>query len=362
MTQDIEQSCSAKPLVRRTPGHLLAPFGWAADALAAMVEAKPTLLAHLFELDRARMHLIALAFAHLDEVSPDLSEFLVSGSVRAIIEQVLGHYPSGIKRALDHLPPSVLSPKKYRHLVELLADAETAKLLFHARCIEGSTIEALHALPAPLRSPFMLRALEHHDRGNGFCDGLRLLVARGAASSFDALVAELALVAQSAEFYGKLRAIVEALPLLPNMPPPIHVGEARRLDKAATIRSLAKSWRNCLAEYLADINSGTCAVYLWEHSDGPAACSVRRYGRLGWYLEQVKGPRNADIEPMLFHHICSTFSEIGMPPYSVIDAINNMIVDTNKDERHCRHMERERREIAYFATINEDIDPVEFEF
>jgi hypothetical protein len=76
----------------------------------------------------------------------------------------------------------------------------------------------------------------------------------------------------------------------------------------------------------------------------------------------VKGPRNADIEPMLFDHICAAFSEIGMPPYSVIDAINNMIVDTNKDERHCRHMERERREIEYFGTINEDIDPVEFEF
>ena len=148
MTQDADKISSVEAPTRCTPGHLLAPFGWAADALAAMVEVKPTLLTHLFGLNRARMHLIALAFAHLNEVSPDLSEFLVCGSVRAITEQVLGHYPIGIKRALDHLPPSVLPPKQYRYLVELLADIKTAKLLHHARCIDSSTIKILHALPA----------------------------------------------------------------------------------------------------------------------------------------------------------------------------------------------------------------------
>ncbi len=47
-------------------GHLLAPFGWAADTVASMIEVEPTLLIPLFELDRARMHLIALALAHLN--------------------------------------------------------------------------------------------------------------------------------------------------------------------------------------------------------------------------------------------------------------------------------------------------------
>jgi hypothetical protein len=37
----------------------------------------------------------------------------------------------------------------------------------------------------------MLQVLECHNRENGFSDGLRLLVSRGAASSFDALVREL---------------------------------------------------------------------------------------------------------------------------------------------------------------------------
>ena len=107
MTQNVHKITGIEVTTRYTPGHLLAPFGWAADALGAMVEAEPTLLFHLFELDRARMHLIALALAHLNEFSPDLGKFLVSGSVRAVTEHILGHCPTGIKRALGHLPSDV---------------------------------------------------------------------------------------------------------------------------------------------------------------------------------------------------------------------------------------------------------------
>ena len=43
------------------PGYLFTPFGWAAQPLAAIVESEPELLTQLFELDRSRMHVIALA-------------------------------------------------------------------------------------------------------------------------------------------------------------------------------------------------------------------------------------------------------------------------------------------------------------
>jgi len=53
-----------KPLA---PGYLLTPFGWAAQPLAAMIQTDPALVTQLFELDRPRMHVIALALAHLDD-------------------------------------------------------------------------------------------------------------------------------------------------------------------------------------------------------------------------------------------------------------------------------------------------------
>ena len=43
-----------------------------------MVQAEPSLLADLFAISRPRMHLIALALAHLDtQVPPEIGPFLV---------------------------------------------------------------------------------------------------------------------------------------------------------------------------------------------------------------------------------------------------------------------------------------------
>ena len=67
------------------PGYLLAPFGWAAEPLATMVQADPGLLMHVLELDRPRMHTIALALAHLDGAgSCQLGSVLLSASAREI--------------------------------------------------------------------------------------------------------------------------------------------------------------------------------------------------------------------------------------------------------------------------------------
>jgi hypothetical protein len=256
-----------------------------------------------------------------------------SVDLRVQLPQILGRYPTGIKRALDHLPSEVLAPENYRRLVELLADHDTAKLLHHAQFIDDRTIETLHGLPPPFRNPCMLRALDHRDRENGFSDGLRLRVSRGAASSFDTLVRELASASQPGQIYAKIRNLVEALPLPDALPSP-QVGRARRLDQTIAIRSLAESWHNCLARYLDDINAGTCAVYLCEDSNFPAACLVRRYGRLGWFLEDAKGPRNADIEPEQLAKIRAAFSEAGISPYEFITAILCMMQEAETEDRH----------------------------
>jgi hypothetical protein len=90
----MHQDPSVRGPGRITPGHLLAPFGWAADGLAAMIETEPRLLKNLFELDSARMHLFALTLAHLNEIPPDIGALLVSGSVPAIAERILVRCPT----------------------------------------------------------------------------------------------------------------------------------------------------------------------------------------------------------------------------------------------------------------------------
>jgi hypothetical protein len=48
----VPSAASAKQSARRLPGFLLSPFGWAAEPLAVIVNAEPTLLADLFGMGR----------------------------------------------------------------------------------------------------------------------------------------------------------------------------------------------------------------------------------------------------------------------------------------------------------------------
>jgi hypothetical protein len=218
MTEQVPStSAVAHPPTPPRPGHLLTPLGWAAQPLATIVAAEPDLLPYLFELDRQRMHLIALALAHLDaQALPEFARLLVRASVREILQHVLGRSsPVGVRGALRRLPHSVLRQQSYRHLVELLDDPEIARVLRHPAktAITDSTIELLYEIPASLR-PIVITVLNFVHRLDNLADGLRLLASRGAAASFDAIVADLAAQSQPRQFIGRLKDLVAGLALI----------------------------------------------------------------------------------------------------------------------------------------------------
>jgi hypothetical protein len=349
MTAAVEIS-SNKIFAERPPGFLLAPLGWAAERLMPVLQQDPALLADVVHLSRSRMHLIAIAFAHLDgAVQPELGKVLLCGSAREILDAVIGRRPIGLKRVARRLPERVLEVRSYRRLLQLLDDQAAAKLLHHADQIDDAAIKVVDNTPPSLRSV----AFTMH----GWCgdmaslpEGLQYLADRGAAPSFDALVADLALVRQPEQFMAKIKCMVDALPL-PEALPPIQVGNARRLDHAAEIRALAKSWRNCLENYIWRVDGGECAIYLWEDGHLQAACLVRRRGRLGWFLDEAKGPRNAEIELPRWEPIVKAFGSIGIPPYLFIKAVEDIV-----DIAGVRGLRRRRRvRIAHDEESDDDV-------
>jgi hypothetical protein len=190
-----------------------------------------------------------------------------------------------------------LSRENYRRLIEFLDNPKDAKLLRNHVHVEitDSSIDVLYEVPASLRS-VVVAVLGYIPRLESFADGLRLLVARGAASNLDALIADLVIHRQPGQFIGRVKHLVAALPL-PEGLPPAQIGKARRLDRVEEVTRLAKAWKNCLANYTSQIDRGECAVYLWDDPAGRAACYVRRAGRLGWALHRPLGPRNSELEP-----------------------------------------------------------------
>jgi hypothetical protein len=234
----------------------------------------------------------------------------------------LDDYPAGLSGAIEHLPPKVLTADSYRKLVDLLIDPTTAKFLHHSKSITDLVITGLHNLPAALRRPAIISMCGKVDGMHKFVDGLRFLASR-ASLPFDQVATEIGCLDQPEQIAAKLRQLTERLPL-PGQSLPLKIGNFRRLDTIAEIRGLAKNWRNCLAECLYTINDGTAAVY--QSEDWQAVCYISRQGRMGWFVAQVRGPKNVAIEPNQLAQIYAAFAAASIPDVSIIEAIKNILI------------------------------------
>jgi hypothetical protein len=136
--------------LEHAPGCLMAPFGWAAKPLAALVESDRSLYSALFTLSRRRMHLIALVLAHWQgAIEAPFARLVMVGALPIVADAVLGRRPAGLRRALSRIPPKVLLRASYRQLIELLEEPATAALIYSAGTLRGSPAPAaLHTRPA----------------------------------------------------------------------------------------------------------------------------------------------------------------------------------------------------------------------
>ena len=327
--------------INRPPGFLLEPFKWAIPKLISMLVHQPEYLSDLVHLSRTRMHLVGIALAHAEGTSgSELVEVLFRGSAEAILDATVGHRPSGLKRAVSVMPSFLMEAESYRGLVRLLAEPDAARLIYHTFEIRDSTIKAMNDIPAPLR-PVVFSMHENIGDMSSFSKGLRCISMRSGKLSFDQLVSELARARQPKQLLAKLKSIVESLPL-PDALPPARVEHAERIDSGRQLRELGKKWGNCLESYVWNVEHGQCAIYLWRDPGLHAACSVTRSGRLGWFLDEVKGPENTDLEPQDHDKILSAFEVVQIPSESVISSVAQIIANDNLTWRPRRRRRRIR--------------------
>jgi hypothetical protein len=313
------------------PGFLVGPLGWLNECLAKILTRDRELLGTLFELDPYRMHALGLGVAHLDpaRLSRTIIEGLAGRSPQTSVRQILGNWPQGLDRILHALPgTSVLAPENYRALVTLLHDRATAAHLHHCHPITEPFIIALAALPPPLRRPAIFKLFDDIDGMDRFvAAGLEFLSDR-AGVAFKHLVEELGSLDQTEQVRAKITALADRLPL-PDRLPAEQLGTFHRIDDPAQIRSLAKSWHNCLGEYLHEVNEGTSLIYRSTEDDQPTAALLARANRLGWALVDIKGPKNIDIHPKTASRQYETFSRAGIPRLADIAAIRSLLWRTH---------------------------------
>jgi hypothetical protein len=221
----------------RRAGFLLEPLGWVQDRLSQAIAVEPRLVELLFDLDHARMHLIALALAHISgDVTPDLALILLQESRKAILKLSVGHRPVGIGRALRQLPPKVLAAEIYRKLVDLHDDPVPAKFLHHTGSITELIITGIHRLPAGLRTAAIMAMFNQIDDMIWFVDGLRVLASR-AGLPFDTLAHQIGALDQSDQIAATMPSPVPAVQALPPRSQVKHLASVTTLSTFLRIRS-----------------------------------------------------------------------------------------------------------------------------
>ena len=308
------------------PGFLMAPLSWLTERLSATLKSDPELLRAIFELDAYRMHTLGLGLAHCDpeDLPPSAVKALAHGPPQAVLKQFLGRWPQGLGRVLRALPDAgVLAPESYRALLAVLDDKASAAYVHHCRVITEPLIVALAALPRPLRQPAIFKLFDDIVGMDRFVAGLRFTCDR-ASVTFDRFVEELGALQQTEQVRAKIAGLADRLPL-PDRLPAQQLGTFHRIDDPTQIRSLAKSWHNCLGEYLHEVNEGTCLIYRAFDEANPAAAVVARANRLGWAVVDVKGPRNINIDPGVLAQYYDMFLDAGIPRLADIAAIRSLL-------------------------------------
>ena len=163
-----------------------------------------------------------------------------------------------------------------------------------------------------------------------FMHGLRFLSGL-AKVPFDRLVGEIGALDQADQVIARIAELVENLPLPPPSRRPL-LAFSGELPRVPEIRSVAKTWHNCLADCLHSVNNGTAAVYRTEIGELPAVAFVLRFDRLGWQLNQINGPKNIDIETSHLSRHQSAFLEAGIPTSQDVAAIKDLVLRPDGQE------------------------------
>lgn len=310
-----EDSCSKLKV-----GFLLEPLGWTAPYILTALRLNPQLLRHVAEMSPSRMHLIGLALSHCDLADTSFVETAIAAPSGEVLQLALGWQPIGLKATMADLDHRILKRSSYCALVDLLRDHRMAKLLSFAGHIPERSLQVLRDLPPTLR-PVALELRPH--LYPGLTEGLELLGQRAGYKSHEDFVAVLATARHQGQLKAELCRVIEDLPL-PETIPPERIGYAVRIDRSRKLRALANDMKNCIADLIPDIEQGHTSIYLWGDGE-PIAILLQRHGRLGWFLDDVKGRRNEELPASKRRTIEQSFNEAGIPRATLAHALEEIL-------------------------------------
>jgi hypothetical protein len=296
---------------------LLKLTGPAAPAIQALAAKRPLVARRLVSWTPSYAHALSIFLQAKRAVDAESAKQLFAANPRFedastldLLRSAGFSHPDRLVVLLDRLTNRLALLHEYRRWEPLMLDKHVAGFITSMRTqLTPRKLDALIELEPDLRSARIMKQVRSKD------DVMALDV-------IVAWVCRHCPAASPADVRQSLRSTksdiddwLEEWLMTAQLPPPPFPGTNLLvpLRTGADIKHAAQEFRNCLNSLLQDAVTGRIAFYVWQGKE-PAVVSLKPLGRVGWMVDDIKGPKNARISTLTRRQISAEVSAWGCFP------------------------------------------------
>ncbi|WP_428408020.1 hypothetical protein [Hyphococcus sp.] len=302
-------------------------YGWLTPYLIALAKQNAHIHSRLLHLTRTELHFIALCLALMGEKRDDADHFgafardydrLPRRSLLANYIDTAGPgYSPKLATLVSKLAGRPWRMRSYLRLGELYAEPHARKTLCHLASISRWHLIALSRLPAPYRTYGVLRKIRK--RYDLACVMFGIEVVRRVRTDMTdrQIIASLER-SDTSRIRDWVEAHYERLPFPTAPTGALTDGTGAVSRPVATARDLfraAREFDNCVDRYLWEALTGRSCFYRCDNGQRRiAVAELKRLPGVGWAVDEIRGPNNAELSGPERAQVFAMFREAGVLP------------------------------------------------
>jgi hypothetical protein len=270
------------------------------------------------------------------DIWAQVARTLLTLRAREIVLAIYGSAPDGYLGLLARIGGDPLPRGVYRLAYALYADPGQrvrAKLLRQTPGrITADVIETAARLDPVLLHPEVLQRVRDVGQVETVHAAVALIRALVPKASDEALHRSLdGLRASDKDMARWIERWLRRSTRVPYAPPIPENDTDLRVLNGLEMVELGRRFRNCAADRVGHLAAGLRCYVEWTGNDGPAVIELRRLSGDRFLIEDMRGPKNCDLDPALAKRIRSKLSSfgvlspIGVPPTIASSAFLNLL-------------------------------------
>lgn len=288
-----------------------------ASSLQRMADLESRFLPFLLECDAKKRQLIYFCLERGDAAA--MGSF-AQEAMHLPAKKLLAKYspmaPDGLAQALGKIGARPKSHRFYGKLLEALRRRATAKSIWHAQSITEDLLDAVLGLPPEALSGRLVKFAGRHRRSIIVSEAIHLTEVLLPRHDHEKAIRALSRVGTGREFGNWVSRWIESADF--PSPPWAGTNKIRPLVSAEAIRDAARRYRNCLGDLVRTAVIGESAFYE-KVGPHPAIIEVALRGRLGWFVRDIRGPGNKDIDRDTHAEVLAQFEKAGIRSEAGVD-------------------------------------------